>query len=92
MLRIVTDHAALLKGLGFSKRRHAFNRSVHDGLVHVVQFQMAPKEPPAWTEVPGLRERLYGTFRLNFGVHVPEMTRTQQPRSAGSTSTTAICA
>lgn len=42
---------------------------------------MAPKEPPAWTEVPGLRERLYGSFRLDFGVYIPEMTRMQHPRS-----------
>ena len=46
-----------------------------------MNFWQAPKEPPAWTEVPGLRERLYGTFRVDFGVYVPEMTRTGAPRS-----------
>ena len=45
-------------------------------------FYMAPNEPPAWTEVPGLRARLYGLFRIDFGVYIPEMTRTQTPRSA----------
>jgi hypothetical protein len=43
---------------------------------------MAPKEPPAWTAVPGLRERIYGSFRLDFGVYVPEMQRSHTPRSA----------
>jgi hypothetical protein len=81
MSAIVSDHASLLKGLGFRKRRHSFNRPQHDGLIHVVFFWMAPKEPPAWTEVPGLRERRYGSFRLDFGVYVPEMTRSHTPRS-----------
>jgi hypothetical protein len=48
--------------------------------VHVVYFWQAPNEPPAWTEVPGLRERVYGKFRLDFGVHVPEMDRFHTPR------------
>ena len=75
MREIVADNAALLKREGFRKRRTGFNREVADGLVQVVYFWMAPKEPPAWTPVPGLRERLYGTFRIDFGVRVPEMTR-----------------
>ena len=78
MRQIVGEHAPSLKAAGF-KRRHCFNRHADDGLVHVVYFWMAPKEPPAWTEVPGLRERLYGSFRLDFGVYVPEMNRTQTP-------------
>lgn len=41
---------------------------------------MAPKEPPAWTEIPGLRERRYGASRLDFGVYVPEMNRGGVPR------------
>ena len=80
MARIVAEHAPLLRSSGFKKRRHSFNRAVADGLVHVVNFWMAPKEPPAWTEVPGLRERLYGSFRIDFGVYVPEMTRMHTPR------------
>jgi hypothetical protein len=82
MRAIVDEQAPLLKEAGFKRRRHSFNRFAGDGLVHVVYFWMAPKEPPAWTEVPGLRERLYGSFRLDFGVHVPEMTRTHTPRSS----------
>jgi hypothetical protein len=55
--------------------------SLDSGLVHVVHFWQAPKEPPAWTEVQGLRERRYGTFRLDFGVYVPQMNRTHMPHS-----------
>lgn len=51
MARIVEDHAPALKKAGFRKRRHSFNRDARDGLVHVVHFWMAPKEPPAWTEI-----------------------------------------
>jgi hypothetical protein len=82
MAAVVATHAPRLRAAGFRKRRHSFNRAVADGLVHVVHFWMAPREPPAWTEVPGLRTRLYGTFRLEVGVHVPEMTRNGTPRSS----------
>jgi hypothetical protein len=81
MAEIVKANASLLREAGFKKRRHSFNRVSNAGLVHVVNFWQHPKEPPAWTEVPGLRERLYGTFRLDFGVFVPEMTRSGAPRS-----------
>lgn len=81
MDEIVAASACLLKAEGFRKRRHSFNRRTSAGLVHVVNFWQAPKEPPAWNEVPGLRERLYGTFRLDFGVYVPQMARTGEPKS-----------
>lgn len=81
MAHVVAANAGSLKAAGFKKRRHSFNRTTEDGLVHVVNFWMAPKEPPAWTEVPGLRQRLYGNFRLDFGVYVPEMKRMGVPRS-----------
>ena len=81
MRTIVSTLGPLLKTAGFSKRRHSFNRRMADGVVHVVNFWMAPKEPPAWTPVPGLRERLYGSFRLDYGVFVPEMTRMGVPRA-----------
>ena len=81
MPEIVAANAPHLKSAGFRKRRHCFNRRTDDGLVHVVYFWMAPKEPPAWTAVPGLRERLYGHFRLDFGVWVPEITRGGTPKS-----------
>ena len=81
MGRVVSANAHLLKEEGFRKRRHCFNRTTHGGLVHVVNFWMAPFEPPAWTEIPGLRERLYGRFRIDFGVYVPEMRRSSVPKS-----------
>jgi hypothetical protein len=80
MAEVVNANAGLLREAGFKKRRHCFNRKTDAGLVHVVYFWQHPKEPPAWTEVPGLRERRYGTFRLDFGVYVPEMTRSGTPR------------
>lgn len=82
MKEAVAFSAADLKAAGFSKRRYSFNRNAGDGLVHVVHFWMAPKEPPAWNEVPGLRERLYGNFRIDTGVYVPEMNRSGVPRSS----------
>lgn len=81
MAQIVAANAKSLRDLGFKKRRHGFNRLLDSGLVQVVSFWQAPKEPPAWTEIPGLRERRYGTFRLDFGVYVPQMNRTHAPRS-----------
>lgn len=80
MRSIVDESAGLLRDAGFRKRRHSFNRRLDSGLVHVAYFWMAPKEPPAWTEVPGLRERRYGGFRLDFGVWVPEITRSHTAR------------
>ncbi len=81
MAEIVALSTSLLKDLGFRKRRHSFNRHTDAGLIHVVKFWQAPKEPSAWTEVPGLRVRLFGTFRLDFGVFVPEITRMGTPTS-----------
>jgi len=82
MAEIVAANAPLLKEAGFRKRRHCFNRTMESGIVHLVNFWQAPKEPPAWTEVPGLRERLYGNYRIDVGVYVPEMTRSHTPRSS----------
>ena len=79
--RVVAATAGILSVAGFKKRRASFNRATPDGLVHVVWFWMAPKEPPAWTEIPGFRERLYGTFRPEFGVYVPEMRRSGSPKA-----------
>ncbi len=81
MSEIAKLNAGLLKAAGFRKRRFGFNRSASDGIVHVVHFWMAPFEPPAWTEVPGLRERRYGNFRLDFGVWVSDMARSGEPKS-----------
>ena len=84
MKNAVSTSSPDLKAAGFRKRRHSFNRVTRSGMVHVVHFWMAPKEPPAWTEVPGLRERLYGSFRVDLGVWVPEITRGKQPRQVGA--------
>ena len=84
MKNVVAVAAPDLKAAGFRKRRHSFNRLIDSGMVHVVNFWMAPKEPPAWTEVPGLRERLYGSFRVDLGVWVPEITRGKQPKPPGA--------
>jgi len=81
MSEIVMSSALLLKDVGYKKRRYGFNHHMPDGVVSVVHFWMAPFEPPAWTEVPGLRERRYGGFRLDFGVWVPEMGRMGRPKS-----------
>jgi len=82
MAEVVKANATVLRSAGFKKRRHCFNRVTSAGLVHVVYFWQHPKEPPAWTEVPGLRERRYGTFRLDFGVYVPSMTRSGSPQGS----------
>lgn len=80
MAAVVATNAPLLKERGFRKRRHPFNRTTSDGLMHVVNLWMAPFEPKAWTEVPGLRKRHYGTFRLDFGVWAAEMTHSGSPK------------
>lgn len=84
MKNAVATSSPDLKAAGFHKRRHSFNRVNPNGLVHVVHFWMAPKEPPAWTEVPGLRERLYGSFRVDLGVRVSEITRGKQAKHPGA--------
>ena len=81
MALVVQTSAPVLKERGFRKRRHCFNRTVEDGLVQVIRFWMLPFEPPAWTEVPGLRERQYGTFAVELGIYVPDMARLGTPRS-----------
>jgi hypothetical protein len=73
MAQIVRTLAPLFKKAGFRKRRHSFNRLVEDGVVHVVDLQMGPYEPPGTVEIPGLRENLYGLFCVNLGVYVAEM-------------------
>jgi hypothetical protein len=83
MNAIVDGVAPFLKTAEFRKRRSTFNRGRPDGVVHVVNFWMAPFEPPAWTEVPGLRERLYGSFRIDVGVFVAEMNRMGSPKRIG---------
>ncbi len=66
-----TLHPAL-KNAGFRKRRHTFNRSVEEGVVQVVNFQMGPKLPPGAQPIPQYRDDLYGLFTVNLGVAVAE--------------------
>lgn len=83
MKEIVAAAAPLLKSAGFRKRRHTFNRTVDDGLIHVVNFQMGPYEFPGRPDVlAGVRLNLHGLFTLNLGVFVPEMDRGGPPQSS----------
>ncbi|MCS5722889.1 DUF4304 domain-containing protein [Herbiconiux sp. CPCC 203407] len=75
MRQIVDLAAPQLKALGFRKRRHSFNRSVGDGITHVLNFQMGSSNPPGTVEIPGLRPNLQGRFTVNVGVHSPSMPR-----------------
>jgi len=61
------------KESGFRKHGRTYNRTLPDGLAHVVNFQMGASDPPGTTYIPGLRENLYGLFTLNLGVFVPEV-------------------
>lgn len=63
----------LFKDRGYRVRDRTFNRSTTDGLVQVVSFQMGRFDPPGTTDIPGLREHLYGRFTVNLGVYVPEV-------------------
>lgn len=81
MAYVVAQAAPLLKAAGFRKRRYVFNRTTEPGLVQVVKFWMGPFQPPglgselhrAALESMGQRGDVYGTFRIDFGVYVPEM-------------------
>jgi len=73
MRAVVLQLHPLLKEAGFRKRGHSFNRTTEPGLVHVVNFQMGPFEPPGVVEIPGLRPNLYGQFIVNLGVFVYEV-------------------
>ena len=73
MSNIVAPLVPLFKYRGYRKRAHAFNRTVTDGLIHVVSFQMGPYDPPGTVEIPGLRSNLYGTFTLNLGIFIPDV-------------------
>lgn len=61
-----------LKQAGFRKRRHTFNRSVEEGVVQVINFQMGAKLPPGAEPIPPIRPDLYGLFTVNLGVAIRE--------------------
>ena len=72
----------ILKPAGFRKRANSFNRSAQDGLVHHISVQLGAYDPSGKHAVPGLIPDLYGRYRVNLGVYVPEMIRKGSPRSA----------
>ncbi len=61
-----------LRGAGFVKRGHSFNRAFEDGVVQVIRFQMANKLPPGARAIPPIRLDLYGRFTVNLGVAIRE--------------------
>jgi hypothetical protein len=61
---------ALLKNLGFRRRGRTYNRTVADGVVHAVNFQMG-QFPIGDYVIAGLRESYYGRFTVNLGVMLP---------------------
>ena len=71
----------VLKPAGFRKRANSFNRTAQDGLVHHVSVQLGAYDPSGKHAVPGLLPDLYGRYRVNLGVFVPEMNRSGTPRS-----------
>jgi len=71
----------ILKPADFRKRANSFNRSAEDGLVHHISVQLGAYDPSGKHAVPGLVPDLYGRYRVNLGVYVPEMNRMGSPRS-----------
>lgn len=65
----------VLKPAGFRKRANSFNRSARDGLVRHVSVQLGSYDLSGKHTVPGLVPDLYGRYRINLGVYVPEMNR-----------------
>jgi Domain of unknown function (DUF4304) len=65
--------SSLLRGHGFKKQRHRFNAEPEPGMTQVLTFQMGAHQPPGTTEIPGLRENLYGAFTINLGLHFEEV-------------------
>ena len=63
----VAAAAPLLRECGFRKQRHRFNAETEPDLTQVLTFQMGAHQPPG-TEIPGLRENLYGAFTINLGL------------------------
>ncbi len=81
MHAVVAAVAPELKGAGFRKQRHLFNRSTEPGVVQVVDFQMAQyRVPPGMPVPPALVD---GSFRLNLGVYVDALVRESWERPPG---------
>jgi hypothetical protein len=74
---------ALLKNLGFKRRGRTYNRTVSDGLIHAVNFQMG-QFPIGDYVIPGLRESFYGRFTINLGVMLPAVLKLESDRDPPS--------
>ncbi len=62
-----------LKADGFKKKGRTHNKTLENGIIQVVNFQMAKYEFDSTVEIPGIRTNLYGNFAVNIGVFVPEL-------------------
>ena len=71
MAEVVSRVQPELREAGFRKRRHTFNRTTDEGLVHVVNFQMG--QYPLAPDIPPIRYSMWGSFTVNLGVFVPEV-------------------
>jgi len=69
---IQKEIAPLFKSNKFAKSGRTYNRTVNDGIVHVINFQ-AGEFPIGDYVIPGLRENLYGKFAINLGVFIPKL-------------------
>jgi hypothetical protein len=67
-----------LKPQGFKKKGRNFNREVENGIIQVVNFQSG-QYPVGGSEIPGLKDNLYGQFTINLGVCVENLFRLQWP-------------
>ena len=65
-----------LKAFGFRWQRRIFNRTLPDGLVHIVAFQMGAA-PLSGYEISQLRPNLYGKFTIELGVVIPRLVELQ---------------
>jgi Domain of unknown function (DUF4304) len=73
----------LFRQHGFKKQRHRFNADPEPSMTQVLTFQMGAHQPPGTTQIPGLRENLYGAFTINVGLHFEEV-RELPKRSPGA--------
>lgn len=73
-----------LKVDGFKKKGRIHNKTLENGIIQVVNFQMAKYDFDSEVEIPGIRTNLYGNFAVNIGVFVPELyesTFNQKPKA-----------
>lgn len=61
-----------LKQDGFKKKGRTHNKTIGDGLIQVINFQMG-QYPIGGYVIPGIRENLFGKFTVNLGVYIEEV-------------------